>query len=82
MRFKIRKDKLVSEDNVRYVAYGIDVYEGLRKIRSIKDVSLSKNRLEVFIRQCNKHKPKDLDKAIMQFVEDEYTVKEKPYFTV
>lgn len=82
MRFKIRKDKLVSEENIRYVAYGIDVYDGLMKIRSIKDVSLNKNRLEVFIRQCNKSEPKDLDGAIMRFVEEEYTVKEKPYFTI
>ena len=82
MRCRVRKDRLVSEDNIRYIAYGIDVYNGLRKVRSIKDVSLDKKRLKGFVKQCNHDEIKlqHLDNAVQQFVEDEYTVSKKPCF--
>lgn len=82
MRYRVRKDRLVSEDNIRYIAYGIDVYDGLRKVRNIKDVSLDKKRLKGFVKQCNHDKIKlqHLDNAVQQFVEDEYTVSKKPCF--
>ena len=82
MRYRMRKDKLVSEDNIRYAAYGINVYKGWRRIRSIKDISLDKKRMESFVKQCNHDKTelKYLDDAVQHFVEDEYAVNEKPCF--
>lgn len=82
VRYRLRKDKLISEDNVCYVAYGVNVYNGLKKVRSIRDVSLDKIKLAELIKKCNNEKvhPSRLDDIIQRFVDDEYTISEKPCF--
>ncbi len=87
VRYRLRKDKLINEGKIRYIAYGITVYEDWKKIRIIKDVSFDKKRLAELIKKCNIQQvsPKRIDDIVQQFVDDEYTVdsiKEKPYSLV
>lgn len=82
--YRLRKDKLVSEDNIHYIAYGVDVYKGLRKVKSIKDISLDKNQLARQIKVWNRCRIslEHLQQVVDSFVENESTVKEKPYSLV
>lgn len=61
--YKIREDNLVSEDNIKYKAYGMDICVDEKTIESIKDISLEKEPLEKFIHKCN-----NLKLSIMQVV--------------
>lgn len=82
--YKMRKDKLFSEDNIHYIAYGVDVYKGLQKVKSIKDISLDKNQLARQIKEWNRcHVSLEhLEQIVESFVENEFTVEEKPYSLV
>ncbi|MBQ3021909.1 MAG: hypothetical protein IJD91_01095 [Clostridia bacterium] len=71
IKYKLRKDKLVSEDNVKYTAYGIDAYEERKKVRVIKDISLNKKNLKQFVKQCKDMKLQDLDDAVQMFAQKE-----------
>ncbi len=82
--YKMRKDKLVSEEGIRYVGYGVEAFSGLRRVKSIKDVSLEKGRLKKKIKEWNQcHiKLKHLDKVVEAYVENESLVEEKPFSLV
>ena len=70
-KYKIRKDKLINEDNIRYVTYGIDVYENFRKTDIIRDVSLNKKKLKTIISFINK-KGKSIDiREVLQYLIEE-----------
>ena len=71
---KLRKDRFVSPDNVKYKSYGIDAYEGKERVKIIKDISLSKQNLKQFIKQCEAMNLQELDEAIQVFVEKELEV--------
>ena len=72
MRYRLRKDTVTGDENIYHIAYGIDVYSRLgKKVKSIKDVCFDKEKMEEFIEQCNQNNPKDLDYAILQFVDSE-----------
>lgn len=49
----MRSDWLVSEDNINYRAYGIDIFEENKLIKSIKDISLNKNAVDELVSKCN-----------------------------
>ncbi len=44
---------MVSEDNIKYRAYGIDVFEENKLIKTVKDISLERASLERLIHKCN-----------------------------
>ena len=72
MRYRLRKDTVTSEENMCHIAYGVDVYSRSgKKVKSIKDVCFDKEKMEEFIEECNQNNPKDLDYAILQFVDSE-----------
>ena len=81
MRYRIRKDNLVSEEGVKYIAYGVDAYNGLRKVKSIKDISLDKKQLAKQIKVWNRcHiSLKHLEQVVQSFVDNDYVAEEKPY---
>ena len=81
IRYRMRKDKLVSEDGVKYIAYGVDAYSWFIKVKSIKDISLNKNQLARQIKTWNRCRISlvHLGQVVASFVENESTVKEKPY---
>ena len=56
IRYRLRKDRIVNEKNIKYIAYGIDVYKGLRKLKSIKDISLDKKQLAKQIKMWNRYR--------------------------
>ena len=82
--FKLRKDKLMTEDNVAYIAYGMDAYSWLKKVKSIPDISLDKKQMIQQIKAWNRCRInlKHLKQVVESFVEDEATVKENPYSRV
>lgn len=80
IKYRLRKDRLVSEENVKYTAYGIDAYEGLKRVKVIKDVSLKKKSLKQFVKQCKTMKLQNLEEAVLKFVESESDITEKPCF--
>ena len=84
IRYRMRKDRLVSEDGVKYIAYGVDAYVGLKKMKSIKDISLDKKQLARQIKTWNRCRIslEHLEQVVASFVENESTVKEKPYSLV
>lgn len=84
IRYRMRKDKLVSEDGVEYIAYGVDAYSWFIKVKSIKDISLYKNQLARQIKEWNRCRIslEHLQQVVASFVENESTVKEKPYSLV
>ena len=84
IRYRMRKDRLVSEDGVKYIAYGVDAYSGLTRVKSIKDISLDKNQLARQIKVWNRCHISlaHLEQVVASFVENESTVKEKPYSRV
>lgn len=84
MRYRMRKDRLVSEDGVKYIAYGVDAYSWLKKVKSIKDISLDKKQLARQIKVWNRCHIRlaHLEQVVASFVENESTVKEKPYSLV
>ena len=77
IKLRMRKDRLVTEDGVHYVAYGVNVYQGIHRVCIIKDVSLDKARLKEFIRLCNKKRfcLDNINDLIYDFVEEENMVK-------
>ena len=82
MKFKMRKDKLVNEENFSYIAFGMDIYEGWKKVRSIKDISFNRKRMKKFVKYCN-HNKIHLDQIydmVLDFVEDEYKITEEPCY--
>lgn len=82
MRFRLRKDRLVSEDNISYIAFGVNIYKGWKRVRSIKDISLNKKRVRCFVRCCNRRRVElqQVDNVVQTFVEDESNVIKKPCF--
>lgn len=82
MKLRLRKDKLVSEDNVSYIAFGVNVYKGWKRVRVIKDISLSKKKLRGFVKQCNYNSVGflHLDDVIQDYIKGESIVEEKPCF--
>lgn len=84
VRYRMRKDRLVSEDGIKYIAYGVDARDGLRKVKIIKDISLDKKQLAKQIKIWNRCHISlaHLEKVVASFVENESTVKEKPYSLV
>lgn len=82
MRFRLRKDKLVSEDNVSYITFGMNVYKGWKRVGIIKDISLNRKRLRNFVVKCNRNKIDEryIDGIVQTFVDDEFKVTEKPSF--
>ena len=82
MKLRLRKDKLVSEDNISYIAFGVNVYKGWKRVRIIKDISLRRERLRNFVAKCNLNKIDDryIDDIVQTFVDDEFKVTEKPCF--
>ncbi len=81
IRYKIRKDKVISEDGVKYIAYGVDAYDGLKKVKSIKDISLNKKQLEKQIKVWNRCHIglNHLEQVVQSFVDNDYVAIEKPY---
>ena len=49
----MRSDLLVSEDNIKYRSYGIDVFEENKLIRTVKDISLNKKSVDELVDKCN-----------------------------
>lgn len=82
--YRRRKDRLVLEDGIKYIAYGVDAYSWFVKVKSIKDISLDKKQLARQIKVWNRcHiSLKHLEQVVASFVENESTVKEKPYSLV
>lgn len=77
--YKLRKDKLVSEENVHYIGYGINVYSWFWKIKIIKDVSLDKKQLKLQIKMWNQCRIKleHLEAVVEDFVESDSLVKKE-----
>lgn len=67
----MRTDLLVSEDNVKYRAYGIDVFEENKLIRTVKDISLNRNAVDELVNKCNDLKVSKLhiEDVIQDFVQ-------------
>lgn len=84
MQCRMRKDRLISEDGIKYIAYGVDAYSGFIKVKSIKDISLDKKQLARQIKVWNRCRIRleHLEQVVASFVENESTVKEKPYSLV
>ncbi len=84
IRYKMRKDRLVSEDGVKYIAYGVDAYEGLRKVKSIKDITLDKRQMAKQIKVWNRCHIglNHLEQVVQSFVDNDYEAEEKPYSQV
>lgn len=84
IRYRIRKDRLVSEDGVKYIAYGVDAYSWFVKVKSIKDISLNKRQLARQIKVWNRCHISlaHLEQVAASFVENEASIKEKPYSLV
>ena len=84
IRYKMRKDRLVSEDGVKYIAYGVDAYEGLRKVKSIKDIALDKKQMAKQIKVWNRCHIglNHLEQVVQSFVENDYVAEEKPHSQV
>ena len=73
IRYRMRKDKLVSEDGVKYIAYGVDAYSWFIKVKSIKDISLDKNQLARQIKTWNRCRIslEHLEELVEDFVEND-----------
>ena len=71
--YKMRKDKLVSEDNIYYIGYGVDAYSWLRKVKSIKDITLDKKQLAKQIKIWNRCRIslEHLQQVVEDFVEND-----------
>ncbi len=71
--YKMRKDKLVSDDNIYYTGYGVDAYLWFIKVKTIKDISLDKNKLARQIKGWNHCRIKlaHLQQVAEDFVEKE-----------
>ena len=84
IRYKMRKDKLITEDNIHYIGYGVDAYSWFKKVKSIKDISLDKKQMAKQIKVWNRcHiSLEHLARLVETFVENEATVKEEPYSLV
>lgn len=82
--YRMRKDKLITEDNIHYTCYGVDAYSWLRKVKSIKDISLDKKQMAKQIKVWNRcHiSLEHLERLAETFVENEASVKEEPYSLV
>lgn len=81
--YKMRKDKLMSEDNIHYVGYGIDAYSGLRRVKSIKDITPNKEQLARQIKIWNRCRISlvHLEDVIEDFLDTEY-IEERPFSSV
>ena len=53
MFFQIRNDSLVTDDGVKYLSYGIDIFENHIHLRSIRDISLNKDAIADLVHRCN-----------------------------
>jgi len=84
IRYKIRKDNLVSEDGEKYISYGVDAFDGLKKVKSIKDITPNKEQMEKQIVIWNRCQIslKHLDQVVQSFVDNDYVAEEKPYSQV
>ena len=84
MRYRIRKDNLVSEEGVKYIAYGVDAFDGIKKVKSIKDITPNKEQMEKQIGIWNRCQIslKHLDQAVQSVVDNDYVAEEKPYSQV
>ena len=84
IRYKIRKDNLVSEDGEKYTSYGVDAFDGIKKVKSIKDITPNKAQMEKQIGIWNRCQIslKHLDQVVQSFVDNDYVAEEKPYSQV
>ena len=66
----MRTDWLVSEDKIKYCAYGIDILKGCELLKTIKDISLNENDVNELINKCNRLKLSEIhiDDVIEDFL--------------
>lgn len=79
-----RKDSFKDDEGAEYISYGVDAYEGNKKVKSIKDITPDKEQMERQIEIWNRCQIglEHFDQVVQTFINNDYVAEEKPYSQV